>query len=576
MVKSSFYTKGGVAPEDITTIQDYLDQAKAAKDAAEAIYDDFDDRYLGPKATAPTVDNDGDALAEGAIYYNTTTNNMWVYNGSTWQEIAGDMLVSVYDPDGIAEQLVGVNATQSLANKTLSSVLLSGQADTVGFSPSLSTHLVHKGYVDAADTVMQSDIATNAADIAQLQSDLGGYATIAGATFTGNVAAPKLTIDTDIVIDKSGTDAFIEFSALGDGVVYSSISGNTALVHTNTARVTATSTGADVGGNLSVSDILAVDTDTLYVDSANNRVGVGTSSPSAKLDVVGGDATINGATVGLGSGQISTNLAIGSSALNANTTGNTNIAIGFSSLLSNTTGAFNTAIGGNTLRSNTDGDENEAIGYTALYSNTGGDFNTAVGRGALYGNTTGSSNAAIGRLALSSNTTGNSNAAIGPGSLGSNQTGNNNIAIGNSPLYTNTAGNQNTAIGGYTLYNCTGSKNTAIGYSTGGGITTGSGNTIIGANVSGLSATLTNNVIIADGQGNRRINIDSSGNVGIGTTSPNANAILDLTSTTKAFMPPRMTTTQRDAISSPAAGMVVYNTTTNVLNFYNGTSWGAV
>jgi hypothetical protein len=69
--------------------------------------------------------------------------------------------------------------------------------------------------------------------------------------------------------------------------------------------------------------------------------------------------------------------------------------------------------------------------------------------------------------------------------------------------------------------------------------------------------------------------IGSSGNVGVGGTA-NTNAILDITSTTKAFMPPRMTTTQRDNISSPAAGMVIYNISTNVLNFHNGTSWGAV
>lgn len=70
--------------------------------------------------------------------------------------------------------------------------------------------------------------------------------------------------------------------------------------------------------------------------------------------------------------------------------------------------------------------------------------------------------------------------------------------------------------------------------------------------------------------------INNGGNVGIGTASPNVNAILDVTSTTKAFMPPRMTTTQRDAVSSPTAGMVVYNSTTNVLNFHNGSGWGAV
>ena len=70
--------------------------------------------------------------------------------------------------------------------------------------------------------------------------------------------------------------------------------------------------------------------------------------------------------------------------------------------------------------------------------------------------------------------------------------------------------------------------------------------------------------------------VKPSGNVGIGTTSPNANAILDLTSTTKPFMPPRMTEAERDAVSSPTAGMVIYNSTDDVLNFHDGESWGAV
>jgi hypothetical protein len=68
----------------------------------------------------------------------------------------------------------------------------------------------------------------------------------------------------------------------------------------------------------------------------------------------------------------------------------------------------------------------------------------------------------------------------------------------------------------------------------------------------------------------------NGGNVGIGTTSPSASALLDVTSTTAGFLPPRMTTAQRDAISSPAAGLMVYNTSTNKLNFYNGTAWEAV
>ena len=74
--------------------------------------------------------------------------------------------------------------------------------------------------------------------------------------------------------------------------------------------------------------------------------------------------------------------------------------------------------------------------------------------------------------------------------------------------------------------------------------------------------------------------VTSSGTIigtaaGIGTTSVASSAVLDAVSTTKGFLPPRMTTTQRDAISSPATGLTIYNTTTNALNVYNGTSWGA-
>ena len=61
--------------------------AATSASSAAASYDSFDDRYLGPKATAPTVDNDGDPLTNGVIYYNTTDYNMYVWNGGTssWQ-----------------------------------------------------------------------------------------------------------------------------------------------------------------------------------------------------------------------------------------------------------------------------------------------------------------------------------------------------------------------------------------------------------------------------------------------------------------------------------------------------------
>ncbi len=57
------------------------------------------------------------------------------------------------------------------------------------------------------------------------------------------------------------------------------------------------------------------------------------------------------------------------------------------------------------------------------------------------------------------------------------------------------------------------------------------------------------------------------------SSSGNASAVLEAVSTTKGFLPPRWTTTQRDNIASPVAGLEGYNTTTNKKNFYNGSAW---
>jgi hypothetical protein len=71
--------------------------------------------------------------------------------------------------------------------------------------------------------------------------------------------------------------------------------------------------------------------------------------------------------------------------------------------------------------------------------------------------------------------------------------------------------------------------------------------------------------------GNNQFIIRASGGVGIGTDSPSA--ALDVSSTTQGFLPPRMTTTQRDAISSPVAGLLIFNTTTSKMNYYDGSAW---
>ena len=67
-----------------------------------------------------------------------------------------------------------------------------------------------------------------------------------------------------------------------------------------------------------------------------------------------------------------------------------------------------------------------------------------------------------------------------------------------------------------------------------------------------------------------------AGNTGIGTTSPSASAFLDVQSTTKGVRFPNMTTTQKNAISSPAAGLVVFDTTLSKLAVYSGAAWQTI
>lgn len=66
---------------------------------------------------------------------------------------------------------------------------------------------------------------------------------------------------------------------------------------------------------------------------------------------------------------------------------------------------------------------------------------------------------------------------------------------------------------------------------------------------------------------------NTSGNVGIGTNAPHSSAILDISSTTKGFVIPRMTSAQRSLIGSPTNGLQVFDTTTNSTWYFDGTSW---
>ena len=87
--------------------------AATSATSAATTYDEFDDRYLGSKSSAPTVDNDGNTLLVGAIYWNSTLNNMYVWSGSVWVQIA---TTNAYSAPTLGSTSIASGATVSNVN----------------------------------------------------------------------------------------------------------------------------------------------------------------------------------------------------------------------------------------------------------------------------------------------------------------------------------------------------------------------------------------------------------------------------------------------------------------------------
>jgi hypothetical protein len=135
-------TSAAASDASKTAAQSAQTAAEAARDQTLAAYDSFDDRYLGTKASDPTLDNDGNALVAGALYFNSTSGVMKLYTGSAW--------VAAY---------------------------VSGTANNVGFTP----------YGNIAATNVQTAIQELDDEKLSTTTAASTYLAKAGGTITGNV-----------------------------------------------------------------------------------------------------------------------------------------------------------------------------------------------------------------------------------------------------------------------------------------------------------------------------------------------------------------------------------------------------
>tara|TARA_B100001287_G_scaffold127058_1_gene107148 strand:- start:880 stop:2991 length:2112 start_codon:yes stop_codon:yes gene_type:complete len=140
-------TKAGEASTSASNALLAQQAAESARDSTLASFDSFDDRYLGTKTSDPTVDNDGDALVAGALYFNSTDGEMKVYNGTSWVDAYADGASFVAKSGDTMTGALTINADLTVDTDTLH---VDSTNDCVGIGTSSPSNGLH---VKTADGV---------------------------------------------------------------------------------------------------------------------------------------------------------------------------------------------------------------------------------------------------------------------------------------------------------------------------------------------------------------------------------------------------------------------------------------
>ena len=115
--------------------------AAGSASSAATSFDSFTDRYLGAKSSDPSTDNDGNALLTGALMFNSTANEMKVWNGSAWQlvDTASGISPSLIDAKGDLLAGTANDTVNRLAVGTDGFVLTADAAEATGLKWSASS-----------------------------------------------------------------------------------------------------------------------------------------------------------------------------------------------------------------------------------------------------------------------------------------------------------------------------------------------------------------------------------------------------------------------------------------------------
>ena len=270
---------------------------------AAASYDSFDDRYLGAKSSAPSTDNDSNALVDGALYWNSSSDQMFAWDGSAWAALiptstnqghintVSGIQANVTTVAGISSNVTTVAGIQ--ANVTA----VAGDATDIGAVAAKATEIGRLGTADAvADMAIlgTSDVVTDmnvlaTADVVADMNTLGTADVVADMNVLGtaDVVADMNTLGTaDVVADMNtlGTaDVVADLNTLGTADVVTDM--NTLGTGANVTNM-ATLGASGVVGNIAT--VAGISSDVTAVAGKATEIGrLGTADAVADMNTLG-------------------------------------------------------------------------------------------------------------------------------------------------------------------------------------------------------------------------------------------------------------------------------------------------
>ena len=247
--------------------------ATSATNAATS-YDNFDDRYLGNKSSVPSVDNDGDPLLTGALYFDTTSNSMKVYNGTTWLDayasLSGALLATNNLSDlssvSTARTNLGLGTAATTDSTAYATAAQGTNADTAygwgnhasaGYAAdSLVMHLAGTETITGAKTfssTITGSITGNAGTVTNGVYTTGSYAdpswitSIAGSKVSGNISGNAATATT--ATNQSGGTVAATTGSFSSSVTMSSGTAN-GVAYLNGSKVLTTGSALTFDGSV--------------------------------------------------------------------------------------------------------------------------------------------------------------------------------------------------------------------------------------------------------------------------------------------------------------------------------------